>query len=104
MPFWPFAMNGLVAFLANYQRLAAAGHHPLDPEWLALIVSSPSWRDAIKNKVSSFPYCWPFARLKRVAEFPPVSSPQRELCRNLLLTIRNGRRSTARNPPGARSI
>ena len=39
MPFRPFAMNGFVAFLANYQRLAAAGSHPLDPERFPV----PAW-------------------------------------------------------------
>src|SRR5262245_64968654 len=35
MPFGPFAMNGFMARLADYQRLAAAGSHPLDPERLS---------------------------------------------------------------------
>ena len=39
VPFWPFAMNGLVALLANHQRLAAAGCHPLDPERFVI----PTW-------------------------------------------------------------
>jgi hypothetical protein len=39
MPFRPFAMNGLVALLANHQRLAAAGRHPPDPEWFG----TPAW-------------------------------------------------------------
>ena len=39
VPFWPFAMNGFVALLANHQRLAAAGCHPLDPERFVV----PAW-------------------------------------------------------------
>jgi hypothetical protein len=39
MPFWPLTMNGLVACLANYQRLAAVGSHPLDPERFPV----PAW-------------------------------------------------------------
>jgi hypothetical protein len=39
MPFRPFAMNGFMASLANYQCLAAARGHPLDPERLF----APAW-------------------------------------------------------------
>ena len=39
MPFRPFAMNGFMARLANYQGLAAASGHPLDPERLL----APVW-------------------------------------------------------------
>jgi hypothetical protein len=47
----------------------------------------------------------PVERLKRVEEFPPGLLPRRrESCLHRLLTLRNGRRSTARNPPGARPI
>jgi hypothetical protein len=47
----------------------------------------------------------PVERLKRVEEFPPGLLPRwRESCLHRLLTLRNGRRSTARNPLGARLI
>ena len=39
IPFWPFTMNGLMTRLANYQCLAAACRHPLDPERFL----APSW-------------------------------------------------------------
>src|SRR5262245_27624920 len=45
MPLRPFPMNGLVAFLANYQRLAAACGHPLDPERLR----APAWLVQIRQ-------------------------------------------------------
>jgi hypothetical protein len=45
MPYRPFAMNGLVAPLANYQRLAAACRHPLDPERLL----APAWLAQIRK-------------------------------------------------------
>jgi hypothetical protein len=40
MPARPFAMNGLVAGLANDQRLAATRRHPLDPERFVAPVGS----------------------------------------------------------------
>jgi hypothetical protein len=39
MPIRPFAMNGFMARLANNQRLAVAGRHPLDPERFV----APAW-------------------------------------------------------------
>ena len=55
--------------------------------------------------VSSSPQCWPLERLKRVEQFAPgLLSPKGESCRTRLLMLRNGRQTTARNPPGARMI
>src|SRR5262249_42775881 len=39
VPIRPFAMNGFMARLANDQRLAVAGRHPLDPGRLV----APAW-------------------------------------------------------------
>src|SRR5262249_24924202 len=51
-----------------------------------------------------FPYYWPVERLKRVEEFPPgLFARRRESCR-YRLTLRNRRRSTARNPPRTRRV
>src|SRR5262245_41270092 len=47
MPLRSFTMNGLVAFLANYQRLAAACGHPLDPERLL----APAWLGQIRQRL-----------------------------------------------------
>jgi hypothetical protein len=57
MPLRPFAMNGLMAWLANDQRLAAAGRHPLDPERLF----APAWLVQISQFVDvvnlTVPFC-----------------------------------------------
>src|SRR5205809_998391 len=57
MPVRPFTMNGLMAGLANDQRLAAARRHPLDPERFFALAWSVQIRQLADVVNLTVPFC-----------------------------------------------
>src|SRR5262245_10342849 len=74
VPLGPFTMNGLVALLANHQRLAAACCHPLDPERLfvpAWLVQVSQLADVVNLTVPSCPAQLAFLRQQALHYLAP---------------------------------
>ena len=74
VPVRPFAVNGLMAFLANYQRLAAARRHPLDPERffaLAWLVQIRQLADVVNLAVPICPAQLALLRQKTLHHLAP---------------------------------